>query len=131
MSAVNGEMPWADRTLIPSSAENFAADNPDYPVRVTTSTPSLHGLGHFITPATSQNGSQLPPPATPAIDWEAVGFKVHTVNGHAHCAWTNGKWSRPDFRSEEYLSIHGFASCLNYGQVFLLREINCSNVLKD
>lgn len=58
------------------------------------------------------------PPATSAIDWDAVGFKVHKVNGHAHATWRDGKWGKLEFRTDEFLHIHGFAPCLNYGQVF-------------
>jgi len=78
------------------------------------------------------NGSAAPAP-TSAIDWDAVGFKVHKVNGHAHVTWSNGKWGKVEFRSEEMLQIHGFASCLNYGQVCLtalLVELMGSNVLR-
>jgi len=59
------------------------------------------------------------PPPTSAIDWDQVGFKVHKVNGHAQATWTDGKWGNPEFQTDEYLHIHGFASCLNYGQVRL------------
>jgi len=61
--------------------------------------------------------SSLPPPPSSSIDWKAVGFKVHKVNGHAHVTWSNGKWGEVEFRTDEILHIHGFASCLNYGQV--------------
>jgi hypothetical protein len=57
------------------------------------------------------------PAPTAAIDWHDVGFTVRKVNGHAHVTWSDGKWGKLEFRSEEMLSIHGFASCLNYGQV--------------
>jgi len=68
------------------------------------------------------NGEQLSsvPPATSAIDWDAVGFKVHKVNGHAHVTWTDGKWGKVEFQTDDFLHIHGFASCLNYGQVALI-----------
>jgi branched-chain amino acid aminotransferase len=69
--------------------------------------------------AATSNGthSTSTPEPTSAIDWNAVGFKVHTVNGHAQATWTDGKWGKAEFRTEEALQIHGFASCLNYGQV--------------
>jgi branched-chain amino acid aminotransferase len=70
-----------------------------------------------MTTATNANGHPTPPP-TSTIDWDSVGFKVRRVNGHAHVVWSNGKWGHPEFRTEELLQIHGFASCLNYGQVF-------------
>jgi hypothetical protein len=57
------------------------------------------------------------PAPTDAIDWKAVGFKVRPVNGHAHATWTDGKWGKLEFRTDDTLQIHGFASCLNYGQV--------------
>jgi branched-chain amino acid aminotransferase len=60
------------------------------------------------------------PSPTTSIDWHQVGFKVHQVHGHAHATWHDGKWSKPEFRADELLHIHGFASCLNYGQVCLL-----------
>ena len=59
------------------------------------------------------------PPSTSAINWDAVGFKVHQVNGHTHVTWSNGKWGEVEFVKDEILHIHGFAPCLNYGQVFL------------
>jgi len=74
----------------------------------TMSTNGTHGV----------HSTSIPPP-TSAIDWNQVGFQVHKVNGHAHATWTNGKWSAAEFRTDEYLHIHGFASCLNYGQVLL------------
>jgi hypothetical protein len=66
-------------------------------------------------------GHSIPttPAPTAAIDWNDVGFKVRKVNGHAHVTWADGKWGKLEFRSEEMLSIHGFASCINYGQVRL------------
>ena len=72
-----------------------------------------------MTTAAATNGDDLAPTPAPtsAIDWNAVGFKVHQVNGHAHSTWVDGKWSKPEFRKEEILQIHGFAPCLNYGQV--------------
>jgi branched-chain amino acid aminotransferase len=74
-----------------------------------------------MTTATNTNGhrSNLTPSPTSAINWDFVGFKVHKVNGHAHATWSNGKWGKPEFRTEEALQIHGFAPCLNYGQVSL------------
>ena len=73
----------------------------------------------MTTAATTNNGDHpnLTPPPTSEIDWDYVGFKVHHVNGHAHTTWSNGKWGKVEFRTEEFLQIHGFASCLNYGQV--------------
>ena len=77
-----------------------------------------HNMSNTAT-KNSVNGKQAssPPVPSPAIDWNAVGFKVHHVNGHAHATFKNGKWSNVEFRAEEILQIHGFASCLNYGQV--------------
>jgi hypothetical protein len=82
--------------------------------------------------ANGQQASSTPAP-TSAIDWNAVGFKVHHVNGHAHATFKNGKWSSVEFRAEEILQIHGFASCLNYGQVgqSLHIVLTPSNVLRD
>jgi branched-chain amino acid aminotransferase len=57
------------------------------------------------------------PPATSAVDWHSVGFKVREVNGHAQATWKDGKWSSAEFVRDPVLAIHGFASCLNYGQV--------------
>ena len=92
----------------------------------------------MTTTTATANGIHLPPtpPPTSAIDWDAVGFKVHQVNGHAHATWTDGKWSKPEFRQEEILQIHGFAPCLNYGQVSsnpstLFLVLIDSNALRD
>ena len=57
------------------------------------------------------------PGPTSAIDWHSVGFKVREVNGHAQATWRDGKWSAAEFIGDPVLAIHGFASCLNYGQV--------------
>jgi len=67
---------------------------------------------------TAPNGIHTPTPPGPSksIDWDNIGFKIHKVNGHAHATWSDGKWSNVEFRQDEMLSIHGFASCLNYGQ---------------
>jgi len=62
------------------------------------------------------HASSTPAP-TSAIDWHTVGFKVRDVNGHAQATWKDGKWSSAEFVTSPILSIHGFASCLNYGQV--------------
>jgi hypothetical protein len=75
-----------------------------------------------MTTAATTNGTHTPAPPGPskAIEWNNIGFKIHRVNGHAHATWTDGKWGKVEFREDEMLSIHGFASCLNYGQVRLL-----------
>src|SRR5437762_9810834 len=88
-----------------------------------------------MTTANTSHHSTPTPPPTSAINWDSVGFKVHQVNGHAHVTWSNGKWGKVEFRQEELLQIHGFASCLNYGQVsprggYSLFSLY-SNVLKD
>jgi len=83
--------------------------------------------------ATNGHGSNPAPRATSAIDWDSVGFKIHQVNGHAYATWQDGKWGKLEFRKEESLQIHGFASCLNYGQVLTCGVIwlMTSNALKD
>ena len=110
------------------SSECGVGNSPDSLVSVSDSNHHLHKqrpeakTAGMATTATDVNGGHsipAPPAPSPAIDWQAVGFKVHKVNGHAHVIWTDGKWGKPEFRSEEMLSIHGFASCLNYGQVHL------------
>jgi hypothetical protein len=72
------------------------------------------------TATTNGHPSNPTPAPTSSINWDVVGFQVHKVHGHAHATWTNGKWSKLEFREEETLKIHGFASCLNYGQVIVL-----------
>ena len=87
----------------------------------------------MISATANGEHTPTPPPPTKSINWESVGFKIHQVNGHAQVTWTDGKWSKVEFRTEEKLEIHGFASCLNYGQVilFLGVTVNGSNVLRD
>jgi branched-chain amino acid aminotransferase len=69
-----------------------------------------------LTNGTNGVHNSTPPAPSESIDWDHVGFQIHKVNGHAHATWSEGKWSDVGFRSEEKLPIHGFASCLNYGQ---------------
>ncbi len=69
-----------------------------------------------IMTTNGHHASSTPAP-TSAIDWHSVGFKVRDVNGHAQATWRDGKWSSAEFVTNPILSIHGFASCLNYGQV--------------
>ena len=81
------------------------------------------------TTNTNAHCSTPTPPPTSAINWDSVGFKVHHVNGHAHITWSNGKWGNLEFRAEESLQIHGFASCLNYGQVSSRGSVVCSDCI--
>ncbi|KAJ5133059.1 Aminotransferase lcsP [Penicillium atrosanguineum] len=58
-----------------------------------------------------------PPPA--ALNWNDIGFKVRDVNGHVECHYSlsgSGQWSAPRFVASPFLSIHGMAPGLNYGQ---------------
>ena len=47
-----------------------------------------------------------------------MGFKVREVNGHieSHYSIHTSRWSAPTFIKSPYLSIHGLAPALNYGQ---------------
>ncbi|KAJ5115358.1 hypothetical protein NUU61_001117 [Penicillium alfredii] len=59
------------------------------------------------------------PPQPAALDWANVGFQVRDVNGHVECHLSlsgNNKWSAPRFVASPFLSIHGMAPGLNYGQ---------------
>ncbi|KAF3482570.1 branched-chain-amino-acid aminotransferase 2 [Arthroderma uncinatum] len=61
----------------------------------------------------------FPPPPTPTIDWNNIGFKVREVNGHveSHFSHSGGaQWSAPRFVASPYLQLHGMAPALNYGQ---------------
>ncbi|KAL8780928.1 MAG: hypothetical protein Q9213_006239 [Squamulea squamosa] len=60
----------------------------------------------------------FPPPPVDAIDWNDIGFRVREVNGHieSHYSVQTSKWSPPTFVRSPYLSIHGMAPGLNYGQ---------------
>ncbi|KAJ5584746.1 Aminotransferase lcsP [Penicillium hispanicum] len=58
-----------------------------------------------------------PPPA--ALDWADIGFKVRDVNGHVECHFSqsgSGKWSAPRFVASPFITVHGMAPGLNYGQ---------------
>ncbi|KAH0602188.1 uncharacterized protein H6S33_010611 [Morchella sextelata] len=60
----------------------------------------------------------FPPPPTSSIDWSNIGFKVREVNGHieSHYSVHTGTWTPPTFVSSPFLSLHGLAPALNYGQ---------------
>lgn len=73
----------------------------------------------FLSPLPS-----IPPPPPPTDtpltppDWSDVGFRVREVNGHveSHYSVHTGVWSAPEFVVSPFLSIHGLAPGLNYGQ---------------
>ena len=69
------------------------------------------------------------PEPTSAIDWHSVGFKVLEVNGHEQATWRDGKWSAAEFVKDPVLRIHGFASCLNYGQVHIRPYLDETSLL--
>ncbi|KAF2221827.1 aminotransferase [Elsinoe ampelina] len=62
--------------------------------------------------------TSFPPPPTSTIDWSNVGFKVREVNGHIESTYSKstGKWTTPRFVRSPFLSLHGMAPGLNYGQ---------------
>lgn len=55
---------------------------------------------------------------TVPTDWDDIGFRVREVNGHveSHYSLSSGRWTEPQFVTSPYLSIHGMAPGLNYGQ---------------
>ncbi|KAI9728928.1 MAG: hypothetical protein M1828_000013 [Chrysothrix sp. TS-e1954] len=62
--------------------------------------------------------SSFPPAPVSTIDWSNIGFKVREVNGHveSHYSLKTGVWTAPEFVEDPFLSIHGMAPALNYGQ---------------
>ena len=50
------------------------------------------------------------------IKWEELGFGFSDVNCHLRMTWKNGKWSKPKFVKEPWISMHIGAACLHYGQ---------------
>ncbi|KAL7272810.1 hypothetical protein RUND412_004372 [Rhizina undulata] len=60
----------------------------------------------------------FPPEPTTSIDWSNIGFKVREVNGHVESSYNvnTGVWTKPTFVTSPFLSIHGMAPALNYGQ---------------
>ena len=50
------------------------------------------------------------------IKWETLGFGFSDVNCHLRMTWKNGKWSKPKFVKEPWISMHIGAACLHYGQ---------------
>lgn len=60
----------------------------------------------------------FPPPPVNTIDWSDIGFRVREVNGHieSHYSVKTGEWTKPTFITSPFLSIHGMAPALNYGQ---------------
>jgi branched-chain amino acid aminotransferase len=53
---------------------------------------------------------------TPNIDWKNLGFGFSDVNCHIRYTWKKGKWSKPTFVKEPFITMHIGASCLHYGQ---------------
>ncbi|KAL8700575.1 MAG: hypothetical protein Q9201_005369 [Fulgogasparrea decipioides] len=60
----------------------------------------------------------FPPPPVDTIDWNDIGFRVREVNGHieSHYSVHTPQWTPPKFVRSPFLSIHGMAPGLNYGQ---------------
>ncbi|MCQ2394604.1 MAG: branched chain amino acid aminotransferase, partial [Kiritimatiellae bacterium] len=50
------------------------------------------------------------------IEWSKLGFGFSDVNCHIRYTWKNGKWSKPQFVKDPYITMHIGASCLHYGQ---------------
>ncbi|KAK3691694.1 hypothetical protein LTR37_018487 [Vermiconidia calcicola] len=62
--------------------------------------------------------SSFPPPPVNTIDWDNIGFRVREVNGHIQSTYSKstGQWTAPTFIESPFLSLHGMAPGLNYGQ---------------
>nr|AGQ43605.1 HC-toxin branched-chain amino acid aminotransferase [Alternaria jesenskae] len=60
----------------------------------------------------------MPIPLPTNYGWDAYDSKVNNVRGHVECRYTaqTGCWSEPRFIESPFLSIHGLAPGLNYGQ---------------
>ena len=54
--------------------------------------------------------------AQPKIEWSKLGFGFSDVNCHIRYTWKNGKWGKPQFVKDPYITMHIGASCLHYGQ---------------
>ena len=50
------------------------------------------------------------------IEWSKLGFGFSDVNCHIRYTWKNGKWSKPSYVKDPYITMHIGASCLHYGQ---------------
>ena len=50
------------------------------------------------------------------IDWAKLGFGFSDVNCHIRYTWKDGRWSKPSFVKDPYITMHIGASCLHYGQ---------------
>ena len=50
------------------------------------------------------------------IKWEKFGFGFSDVNCHIRFTWKNGKWSKPSFVKDPFITMHIGAACLHYGQ---------------
>ena len=50
------------------------------------------------------------------IKWEKLGFGFSDVNCHLRMTWKNGRWSRPKFVKDPFITMHIGAACLHYGQ---------------
>ncbi|KAH7074746.1 aminotransferase [Paraphoma chrysanthemicola] len=61
----------------------------------------------------------FPPAPLETVNWNQLGLSItDAVNGHVESKYSvaEGSWSEPTFVASPYLSIHGLAPALNYGQ---------------
>ncbi|KAF2028407.1 branched-chain amino acid aminotransferase II [Setomelanomma holmii] len=61
----------------------------------------------------------FPPAPLETVNWNQLGLSItDAVNGHVESKYSvaEGTWSEPTFVASPYLSIHGLAPALNYGQ---------------
>ena len=50
------------------------------------------------------------------LDWKNLGFQYLPTHGHIQCDFVDGKWGKPEFKTEPYLNMHVAANALHYGQ---------------
>ncbi len=50
------------------------------------------------------------------IDWKNLAFGYLPTHANVRSTYKNGKWSKPELSTSEYINMHMAATCLHYGQ---------------
>ena len=51
-----------------------------------------------------------------AINWSNLSFGYMKTDYNIRSYYKDGKWSKPESETSEYLNLHIAATCLHYGQ---------------
>ena len=52
-----------------------------------------------------------------SIDWEKLGFEYFETNVYVKCIYRNGKWTKPEIVTGNYIPVHIASTGLNYAQI--------------